>query len=59
MLRRRRLPERRRCRGASTVDVTLQKWAVVIGSDSVPAGAVTFNITNDAMGMRSAFTASE
>ncbi|MEO7266781.1 MAG: hypothetical protein ABIY36_02085 [Candidatus Limnocylindria bacterium] len=41
------------------MDVTLQKWAVVIGSDSVPAGAVTFNITNDAMGMRSAFTASE
>lgn len=33
--------------GASTVDVTLQEFAVVLGSDSAPAGDVTFNITND------------
>lgn len=29
------------------VDVTLQEFAVVLGSDSAPAGDVTFNVTND------------
>lgn len=33
--------------GGSTVDVTLQEFAVVLGSDSALAGDVTFNITND------------
>jgi uncharacterized cupredoxin-like copper-binding protein len=32
---------------ASTVDVTLQEFAVVPGSSSAPAGSVTFNVTND------------
>jgi uncharacterized cupredoxin-like copper-binding protein len=33
--------------GGTTVDVTLQEWAVVVSEDSVPAGEVTFAITND------------
>jgi len=32
---------------ATTVDVTLQEWAVVVADDSVPAGEVTFSVTND------------
>ncbi len=31
----------------TSVDVTLQEWAVVVGSQSAPAGQVTFDITND------------
>ncbi|HEX6208019.1 MAG TPA: hypothetical protein VF058_06615 [Actinomycetota bacterium] len=30
-----------------TVDVTLQEWSVVAGQDSVAAGPVTFNVTNE------------
>jgi uncharacterized cupredoxin-like copper-binding protein len=33
--------------GATTVAVTLQEWAVLPDSESVPAGAVTFEVTND------------
>jgi len=33
--------------GGTTVDVTLQEWAVVVSEDSVPAGDVTFAITNE------------
>jgi hypothetical protein len=29
------------------VDVTLQEFAVVLGSESAPAGDVTFNVTNE------------
>jgi uncharacterized cupredoxin-like copper-binding protein len=32
--------------GGSTVDVTLQEFAVLPASDSAPAGDVTFNVTN-------------
>lgn len=32
---------------ATTIDVTLQEWAVVVSDDSAPAGEVTFSITND------------
>jgi len=32
---------------ATTIDVTLQEWAVVVSDDSAPAGEVTFTITND------------
>ena len=32
---------------ASTVGVTLQEWAVVPDADSVPAGPVTFSVTNN------------
>ncbi len=32
---------------ASTVDVTLQEFAVVPGAASAPAGSVTFNVTNN------------
>lgn len=37
------------CQGATatTVDVTLQEWAVVVGDDSAPAGEITFSVTND------------
>jgi uncharacterized cupredoxin-like copper-binding protein len=38
------------CQGGgttSTVDVTLQEWAVVVSDASVPAGEVTFTVTND------------
>lgn len=31
----------------TTVDITLQEWAVVTGAESAPAGQLTFNITND------------
>jgi uncharacterized cupredoxin-like copper-binding protein len=31
----------------TTVDVTLQEWAVVVGDDTVPAGEITFAVTND------------
>jgi uncharacterized cupredoxin-like copper-binding protein len=31
----------------ATVEVTLQEWAVTVDDDSVPAGEVTFNVTND------------
>lgn len=31
---------------STTVNVTLQEWAVVVDSASVPAGTVTFEITN-------------
>ena len=33
--------------GASTVDVTLQEFAVIPASSSAPAGDVTFNVTNE------------
>ena len=33
--------------GATTVDVTLQEWAVVPAAESAPAGQVTFNVTNE------------
>lgn len=32
---------------ATTVEVTLQEWAVVPAEDSAPAGDVTFSVTND------------
>jgi uncharacterized cupredoxin-like copper-binding protein len=32
---------------ATTVDVTLQEWAVVPAATSAPAGEVTFHVTND------------
>jgi len=32
---------------ASTVGVTLQEWAVVVDDASVPAGEITFSVTND------------
>jgi uncharacterized cupredoxin-like copper-binding protein len=31
----------------TTIDVTLQEWAVVVAETSVPAGEVTFAITNE------------
>ena len=33
--------------GATTVDVTLQEWAVIPAAGSVPAGQMTFNVTNE------------
>ena len=33
--------------GGSTVDVTVQEFAVLPAQDSAPAGDVTFNVTND------------
>ncbi len=33
--------------GGSTIDVTLQEWAVVVSEASAPAGEVTFSVTND------------
>lgn len=33
--------------GGTTIDVTLQEWAVVVADTSVPAGDVTFEITNN------------
>lgn len=33
--------------GGSTIDVTLQEWAVVVAETSAPAGEVTFAVTND------------
>ncbi len=33
--------------GATTIDVTLQEWAVVTASGSAPAGDITFDVTND------------
>jgi iron uptake system component EfeO len=33
--------------GGTTVDVTLQEWAVVPAETSAPAGTVTFAVTND------------
>jgi len=35
------------CGGGSTVEVTLQEFAVSTGSGSAPAGSVTFEVTND------------
>jgi uncharacterized cupredoxin-like copper-binding protein len=32
--------------GATTVDVTLQEFAVIPGAASAPAGSITFNATN-------------
>jgi uncharacterized cupredoxin-like copper-binding protein len=32
---------------ATTVDVTLQEWAVVPSESSAPAGEITFSVTND------------
>jgi uncharacterized cupredoxin-like copper-binding protein len=32
---------------ATTVNVTLQEWAVVPDSETAPAGEVTFSVTND------------
>jgi len=32
---------------STTVAVTLQEWAVVVDEASVPAGEVTFSVTND------------
>jgi methionine-rich copper-binding protein CopC len=32
---------------ATTVDVTLQEWAVVVDDTSVPTGEITFSVTND------------
>jgi hypothetical protein len=31
----------------TSVDITLQEWAVVVGSPSAPSGPVTFNVTNN------------
>jgi iron uptake system component EfeO len=31
----------------TTIDVTLQEWAVVVSASSAPAGEVTFAITNE------------
>ena len=31
----------------TTIDVTLQEWAVVVSEESAPAGEVTFAITNE------------
>jgi uncharacterized cupredoxin-like copper-binding protein len=31
----------------TTIDVTLQEWAVLVSQESAPAGEVTFAITND------------
>jgi iron uptake system component EfeO len=33
--------------GGTTIDVTLQEWAVVVADTSAPAGDVTFEITNN------------
>ena len=33
--------------GATTVEVTLQEWAVVLGAASAPAGDITFDVTNE------------
>jgi uncharacterized cupredoxin-like copper-binding protein len=33
--------------GGSTIEVTLQEWAVVVSEASAPAGEVTFSVTND------------
>ena len=33
--------------GGSTIDVTLQEWAVVVAEPSATAGEVTFSVTND------------
>jgi len=33
--------------GATTIDVTLQEFAVIPSADAAPAGDVTFKITND------------
>lgn len=33
--------------GPTTVDITLQEWAVVPAADTAAAGDVTFNITNE------------
>ena len=33
--------------GGSTINVTLQEWAVVVDEASAPAGEVTFSVTND------------
>jgi hypothetical protein len=32
---------------ATTVDVTLLEWAVVVDDTSVPTGEITFSVTND------------
>jgi uncharacterized cupredoxin-like copper-binding protein len=32
---------------ATTVNVTLQEWAVVVDDDTLPAGEITFAVTND------------
>lgn len=33
--------------GATTVEVTLQEWAVVLAAASAPAGEITFEVTNE------------
>ena len=33
--------------GTTTVEVTLEEWAVVLSASDAPAGAVTFEVTND------------
>jgi uncharacterized cupredoxin-like copper-binding protein len=33
--------------GETSIDVTLQEWAVVVSQETAPAGEVTFAITND------------
>lgn len=33
--------------GATTVQVTLQEWAVVLAAASAPAGDITFDVTNE------------
>lgn len=33
--------------GSTTVNVTVQEWAVVPAADSAPVGPVTFTVTND------------
>jgi uncharacterized cupredoxin-like copper-binding protein len=40
-------PEESAPAGGTTVNVTLQEWAVVPDSDTAPAGEVTFSVTND------------
>ena len=41
------VPEAGASAPASTVGVTLQEWAVVPDADAVPAGPVTFSVTNN------------
>jgi hypothetical protein len=40
-------PEESGAAGGSTVEVTLQEWAVVPAQDSAPAGEITFSVTNE------------
>ena len=35
------------CSSSTTVTATLGEWSIVLDKDSVPAGSVTFDVTND------------